>query len=275
MGLRWKYVWAAIFLVVFVSCSTQKHYRLLSVFFDGVPDPEKSTQSELDSLAVHPGQDTLTHFGDADAPRHWYHEPYRRRECYLCHNMGDLQMMNESQSELCFGCHINYEDRFPYKHGPSSGGFCTPCHHPHESDQEYLLRGEVNGLCMNCHDSLWYRESLYHQVSDVKECRSCHNPHGSNNHSILITGSCYHCHDDFSESFEVLHGPVASGYCSTCHVAHRKEQPGHLLKEGDALCLHCHETARLLQGDTHADLEGMQCRDCHHPHGGSEKYLFN
>src|SRR5437868_12147121 len=65
-------------LALFVGCSTEKRYKVLSFFFDGVPNPHApaaSAQGELDSQQP----------GAAVRPIAYIHKPYGENKCNECH----------------------------------------------------------------------------------------------------------------------------------------------------------------------------------------------
>ena len=78
-----KYI---IFIVITVtvvsSCVTEDNYKYWSFFFDGVPDPSRSDNLEINlsdssALAI---EDDIT----KNTPRIFKHAPYSENECNLC-----------------------------------------------------------------------------------------------------------------------------------------------------------------------------------------------
>jgi predicted CXXCH cytochrome family protein len=88
---------------------------------------------------------------------------------------------------------------------------------------------------------------------------------------------CVGCHDDKSsealaEEFAWVHGPVAAGQCTGCHSPHQSVHPS-LLKvaPGPALCLRCHDKARLALTPLHERPTSSPCLDCHGAHGAESR----
>ena len=201
----------------------------------------------------------------------YWHEPYRDRECDACHDPADRGI--RSETAICFSCHANETGKYPFGHGPFSGGYCTACHNPHKSARRHLLVGQGDELCLRCHLASDLSADVFHGLAGA-ECRDCHGSHGSNNFSILRAESCTLCHGDLGDSFAFLHGPVDAGLCSACHVSHYRGGEKHLLREGDGLCLSCHEPEEWIAVELHSDLEGFTCTECHNPHGGEDRLLL-
>ncbi len=270
-----KYVFL-IFTVFIIACSTQKHYKTLAFFFDGVPNPDEIEkqgfatdsiqQSSMDSTAI---------LAEVKKPTLTFHQPFRNKECAACHNQGQMGSLKEPQPNLCYQCHTNFSTLYSFEHGPAAGGFCTECHQPHKAKDKNLLRETGQELCLRCHRPDEVYKSDFHDRSDKADCTTCHNPHGSKNHSLLQPGTCTQCHDDFNEQYAVVHGPVAGGYCSACHTSHRSGKEKLLIKTGQQLCYYCHETKQILKNEEHADIEDADCTECHNPHGGDDRYMFN
>jgi len=168
------------------QCSPQTGRRMLTLFFDGVPEhdsanidvptdssellqPRSSDQTELLSA----GETILVHY------------PYGERECNLCHDPGSLGEMLEPQPGLCYTCHDDYGNSYSSLHGPVAGGYCTSCHDPHSSRQEKLLRITGSSLCYHCHQEGDVLENEMHNDLEGMECTDCHNPHGGADRFIL------------------------------------------------------------------------------------------
>lgn len=266
--------WVAVILIP-VACSVEKRYRMLSFFFDGVPDPFADSLSVESDTVLVPEEDSSTFFAHLVKPEFLVHQPYRDRECSMCHEQGSMSNLSTSQPDLCYSCHTNFSEIYSNEHGPSVGGYCTQCHNPHRSKNESLLERQGLDLCLNCHGSDQFFESVFHYPSDELRCDNCHDPHGGNEHSLLRKGACYHCHDSFAEQYEIVHGPVSWGQCSKCHIPHRKGTDKLLVKQGRDLCFSCHDASLLLEGDTHSYLEDGECIECHNPHGGDDRFMFN
>lgn len=259
------------FIILSTACSIQKHYRILSFFFDGVPNPEKAEIIvEVDTVEIE--VDTLVAVNTV--PLEYVHKPYQDRKCSNCHDNTRMGMLNEPMPDICVSCHTDFQLNYGNPHGPVTGGHCNTCHHPHKTRHQKLLIKPENELCFHCHEANRINDNPFHSGIGENTCLECHNPHGSNNHMLLEQGSCSNCHDDFNEKFEVLHGPVAIGYCSSCHTKHGTGMEKLLTRTGQALCLHCHDGKLIFQNENHEDIDDADCYECHNPHGGSDKYMF-
>ncbi|HSO86723.1 MAG TPA: cytochrome c3 family protein [Draconibacterium sp.] len=265
-----KYYIFLIALILIFACSTQKNYKTLSFFFDGVPEPvNDSLKVQTDSLKT----DSLNVLALL-IPEMYYHEPYKTKECSSCHDQGTMGKLIENQPVLCYQCHDDFNDSNKTLHGAIDAGSCTDCHNPHQSKEEKLLIKSGESLCFNCHDSEAVKENQFHSIAEETNCITCHNPHGGENHFILQKGACYKCHDDFKNQFKHLHGPVAGGYCMDCHTPHI-EGTGNLIRKGQDLCLYCHDKELIFKNENHADVGDSGCTDCHNPHGGENRSILN
>lgn len=260
-----------ILLILGTACSSPRNTRVMSFFFDGVPEAGEAETSGVETISQAVPEDSSSIIL-ADARVYW-HEPYRDKECSACHDPDDRSLGDESS--LCLSCHGAEIRVFPFEHGPYSGSYCTECHNPHKSEVEHLLLAGKNELCGKCHNTSDLTVDSFHSIAAEGECSRCHASHGSNNHSILLSESCFMCHEDWTQSYKRLHGPAAAGFCSSCHLSHYSGGEKNLEKEGDGLCLSCHEKEETIAIDMHSDLEGFTCMECHNPHGGEDKNLLN
>jgi predicted CXXCH cytochrome family protein len=262
-------------LMFAAACSVQDHFRTLSFFFDGVPSPEAVRQAALvDSLKA-AAKDTSAILAKTATPTSFVHQPYLEKKCDECHNTGSMGSQKQLMPGLCYQCHTDFGTQYTFEHGPSAGGYCTQCHHPHQSKEEKLLVRTGNGLCLQCHDTLLVVENPFHKISGETNCITCHNPHGSNNRFLMQPGACYQCHESFSEKYTVLHGPVAIGHCAECHLPHSAGSEKLLVRTGRELCLQCHDSRQVMTNKNHEGTEDASCTDCHNPHGGSDKFMLN
>jgi predicted CXXCH cytochrome family protein len=85
--------------------------------------------------------------------------------CHSPHAADADKLLARPGKELCLGCHTDIIKKGDTMlHGPIRDGFCTPCHNPHGSPNNYLLLGEFPddlyapytdkeyGLCFTCHN---------------------------------------------------------------------------------------------------------------------------
>jgi len=164
-------------LIILASCQEQRDYKLLSFFFDGVPDPNAPRLSAtVHFSAAHPL---------ALTPLHAYqHKPFALGQCYQCHKADRRQLNQLNTADLCVRCHTKTMREFPVMHGPVSAGLCLWCHDPHESDQPHLLKSVGPDLCLQCHDQGLLPSNPAHQAAD-SPCLQCHLGHGGPTHDLL------------------------------------------------------------------------------------------
>ncbi len=179
---------AALFLAFpFAGCSVDQHHALLSIFFDGVPDPgAKGEKGEVSSQ----------YFDDSGGLRvskvdMVMHEPFKLSQCTRCHpKERSLALEMETEKNLCFNCHEHdaIKERiggFPFVHGPVAVHGCIACHDPHESLNERLLSEKVPKLCYLCHDRKPVLSNPVHRDLDEEKCLGCHDPHGGKDRYFL------------------------------------------------------------------------------------------
>lgn len=268
MGEKIKYAGIVVFALVIVNCSVQKHYKTLSFFFDGVPNPAADTliQNNTSIQQVIADSASLA----LRTPETYAHEPYRARQCELCHSTTSMGTLTNNQPELCYQCHDNLSNNYSVLHGPVDAGLCTECHNPHTSPNSKLLTQTGENLCFTCHDAETVKQDNMHTVSDEKQCISCHNPHGGDNEFVLRRESCYNCHDDFKNQYKILHGPVNSAACYLCH-SHHIEGTSNLISTGQDICLVCHDKTSIFENENHNSIGSETCTTCHNPHGGDNR----
>lgn len=171
-------VLAVIFLLL--ACAPETSHRVLSLFFDGVPDPgvpdtPPLTQTELLGRAgpvVRPPIEVEPFFASV-------HQPYADRACGQCHSSQHGNMLEEMDQTMCLRCHGVRLIREGWDHGPINFGICTDCHEPHASQFEHLQTQAQPELCVQCHDS----PSLMVEIEEHRlsatghRCTDCHDPH--------------------------------------------------------------------------------------------------
>jgi len=155
------------------GCEPKTRYKALSIFFDGVPNPEE--QSAEQQTGISGGSKTLR-------PTYREHGPYAAKMCDACHDKAtnELKMPIE---KLCFNCHLIQMDK-KYVHGPVAAGGCRVCHDPHGSSFPYLLVSEPRTFCFHCHDEKAVFKNEVHKGVDAP-CTACHDAHSSNNRFLL------------------------------------------------------------------------------------------
>ncbi len=171
------------------ACLPKQRYRVMSFFFDGVPQPEQGIENRADA------NDTVPVSVDTEgvpAPGSHQtkpvtivrHKPYRDRACSRCHDRTSSSYLRMPIQALCFSCH----DRTPfvgaYVHGPVAVRQCLACHEPHQSENPDLLKYPDENLCFMCHKESTIRTIRGHE--NRKRCLNCHDPHAYNNPFFLL-----------------------------------------------------------------------------------------
>lgn len=177
--LRWT---LAILVIIIQACS----YDTLTIFFDGVPDPNKlimePVRQELDSTKVVKPDIISSQSG----PRIYFHGPYQAKLCTNCHAMTNGNNLTEPVPELCFGCHGDFIDNLKTVHGPVAAGLCGECHNAHKSKYEFILNESAEELCSKCHERDDSFNNKLHSDASERLCIECHSPHGSNKQYLLL-----------------------------------------------------------------------------------------
>lgn len=164
--------------LVWVGCSVEKHFRVLSFFFDGVPDP---TIVEAGAKAVE--------FARRTGGTVYTHAPYAEERCSWCHTDAGGMMLATVEARVCVDCHDGVGDEHTRMHGPVAAGACLWCHAPHESTVSALLRVSPQQLCQQCHGAtLGRRRAEIPEHSDPqRDCLECHYGHGGEHRAYLRT----------------------------------------------------------------------------------------
>lgn len=156
------------------GCSVAKHHRVLSLFFDGVPEPAAPavvTGPEIEASAgrrlVRPGE----------------HGPYAAKLCASCHDAKATNALVAPAGELCGRCHDLGVAR-AYVHGPLASGGCLVCHDPHRSANRFLLVSASDSFCLRCHDRPALSPAAGH-AGEAADCTHCHEAHMSDRKYLL------------------------------------------------------------------------------------------
>ena len=252
---------------LFIACSPEISYKVLSFLFDGVPDPDENeivavndSLSQIDSIATE----------RVIKPQFVLHPPYKERACTNCHDRSTMGKLLKPQPELCYQCHEDFNETYGFLHGPVAGGYCTACHNPHMAKFEKLLLRQGKQLCLHCHNSARILKNEFHIDLKDTNCIRCHNPHGGENRYMPQPGLCYQCHEDFNETYNFLHGPVAGEYCTICHSPHSSKSEKLISRSGQQVCLYCHNPKQVFSSEPHEDIENTNCTECHNPHGSPD-----
>ena len=170
-------------VLVWGGCSVEKHYALLSFFFDGVPEP---ATPEEQALAQRAGERPLPGGGQLVSA----HTAFLDRRCAECH--GDRASFgftttgfSDLDARVCAKCHAGVEQA-PHPHGPVAAGVCLACHDPHASRYPLLLVDTSPALCLSCHQHELEGSLATPIHADLsRDCLECHNGHGSDRPYLL------------------------------------------------------------------------------------------
>ncbi|MHC4979930.1 MAG: cytochrome c3 family protein [Planctomycetota bacterium] len=166
----------AIAVAVFVGCSVEKHYELLSFFFDGVPDPVTGVPSGTGARGAEGRPAPLAIVSS--------HSAFAERRCEDCHgDTGGFDLVVTGFAELdatvCGNCHAQVTEEYPRMHGPVTAEECLWCHWPHESPYPYLLAQASPDLCLGCHGFELRGLPQPPEHEDLgRDCLDCHHGHG-------------------------------------------------------------------------------------------------
>lgn len=160
-----------------LGCTPQKHYKVLSFFFDGVPDPNAPPEGELDAESATSGR---------PVPRAILHKPFAENKCDACHTSasGRFQDFDKADDSSCAKCHEHVQTQFAVMHGPVAIGGCSFCHVPHESSIPALLIDTAPAVCLTCHDRELLPATPADHATD-RSCLDCHVGHGSDKRGLL------------------------------------------------------------------------------------------
>ena len=166
---------AALFVALIVigcAATPQERYRVLSVFFDGVPNPDAPVRVSTASGRT--------------VRRSFVHKPYADELCNSCHlNTADIFARAQVPEDVCLGCHANIPTQHPVMHGPVVNNACRMCHAAHLSAVPHLLKQPPPAVCTQCHIPAEVTP-LHPAPFDVKQsCIDCHSGHGGTDHKML------------------------------------------------------------------------------------------
>lgn len=150
--------------------SPQQRYKTLSVFFDGVPNPDAPKKGQK----LEPGQ--VFTGGTRIVSQH---KPYLDNRCAECHQTttGDIQEFDLAYN-ACVKCHKKVDSEHPLMHGPVARDQCKWCHAPHQSTEPYLLKDTPIKVCTQCHDKQLLGNNPPEHTDGTTSCLSCHFGHG-------------------------------------------------------------------------------------------------
>ena len=160
-------------MVAWIGCGTpRERYKILSTFFDGVPNPDapKVTRTAM-AASTQPGVVAM--------PIVSRHKPFVDNKCESCHRSSTGVITEFSEAfKACVKCHTTVTKKYARMHGPVSQAACRWCHTPHESTEPYLLKGPSLQVCTQCHDDQLLGKNPVQHGDKTTSCVSCHNGHG-------------------------------------------------------------------------------------------------
>jgi predicted CXXCH cytochrome family protein len=157
------------------GCGTERNFKVLSFFFDGVPPPSSSGVTDGDVFS----KDSKTVVSDTKGS---VHGPYGAKMCYGCHAPSTNALILPVE-ELCANCHKIQMDK-KWIHGPLVSGGCRICHLPHKSANKFLLVSDAKDFCFYCHTKSDVAKNPAHEGAGLL-CTSCHDPHMSDIQYLL------------------------------------------------------------------------------------------
>jgi predicted CXXCH cytochrome family protein len=163
----------ALGVALALGCSSHKRYRVLSFFFDGVPNPDapKNSLSARRSVSGKPI---------------FVHQPFAEKKCDACHlNSQDIFARAKMRPGACVDCHKGVRDEYPVMHGPVAAEACTMCHAPHQATQAHLLKAATPKVCVQCHDEATLGTTVAEHQNPKSDCTGCHSGHGGTDRHFL------------------------------------------------------------------------------------------
>lgn len=180
---------ASILVVACLSlaCSEGSRYRVLTFFFDGVPEPGQVPTPGY-AVSGTAGGGGGEQAGEDQAPivvLRVSHPPYRDNRCGACHDSRSGRIPIGPAEGLCLGCHPSVPGAVKFVHGPVATRDCLFCHHPHASAHAALLLTDSTSTCLRCHDQDDLGEGPHHADLTEQTCVECHGAHGGDDRFFL------------------------------------------------------------------------------------------
>lgn len=170
-----------VIIAAAVSCTiTEKRYKVLKIFFDGVPDPNAREEAPANRQEQPPTQEVKP------VQQEWMtiksrHPDYYNRKCEKCHNKSASNFLKTTREKFCFTCHDINDFQGEFLHGPVAASDCLACHLPHQSHHKYLLKETDARMCLECHMREDVALNPVHAEVDFEKgkCTQCHYPHAA------------------------------------------------------------------------------------------------
>lgn len=162
------------------ACSEGARYRVLSYFFDGVPEPGATPPPRGYAREIETARRPFLVNEERAAPVAiaYAHEPFRQGDCTGCHNRTTGELVATPRGGLCRSCHPEVPGDLRYVHGPVAVSDCLFCHNAHGSGEPHVLVAEPTQLCLRCHDRGDLSTGAHHANADATGCSACHSAHG-------------------------------------------------------------------------------------------------
>ncbi len=156
------------------GCGTpEQRYKILSFFFDGVPDPSQTTQKK--QLVSSSGRPV------------YIHAPYAENQCDACHlNTRDIFARARVKPDACISCHADVAASYPVMHGPVAAKECLQCHQPHQASEVHLLKYSSPRICVQCHETELLSTRVPEHSEQNSGCLTCHSGHGGEDRNFLL-----------------------------------------------------------------------------------------
>lgn len=179
----WRSIAIAMALVtasaLWFGCSPKKHYKVLSFFFDGVPDPNAPAPGTIVRRGAD-GQAILLSV---------MHQPYQENRCEACHTSRNaFEVISTPKEDSCLTCHDKVKEPWTFLHGPVAATQCLWCHDPHRSTVPSLLRSPAASLCRECHTQELLNPVVTEHLDLKSDCLQCHYGHGGKDRNFLKPG---------------------------------------------------------------------------------------
>lgn len=158
-------------LLLLLGCGTpQQRYKVLSFFFDGVPDPNAPKGTVASASGGKPS---------------YLHNPFANGKCNACHQSEDPFSPPHVTAATCLACHTQVPGEYPLLHGPVASGQCQFCHTPHQSTEPHLLKLSSPRICQQCHEPGSISPKVAEHTDPKADCMSCHSGHGGSDRHFL------------------------------------------------------------------------------------------
>jgi predicted CXXCH cytochrome family protein len=180
-NIFWGSLMIGLGLLLLAGCGTpRERYQVLSVFFDGVPNPDTAKPAAGGNGPV------------ASVPVRMVtqHKPYAEENCAACHRSESGNILDFSDAyKACVKCHAKVPQERKLMHGPVARGECRWCHAPHESAEEALFKDTPIRVCTQCHDTHLLGNNPPEHTDGKTSCLQCHFGHGGDKQYFLKPAS--------------------------------------------------------------------------------------